>query len=183
MPRPVRYWTKPMQSSIILVRYCTEIMDAKLPMPASVSSMLMPSYVVMSVPTVHMLTLHAPVWDIYKKNQLASHVSTVRMSGRWKVGKCCETGWTDRPRWLSYYQTFATKLTPGKQVIVIDDRDTRDVLHKCNARDVQGVLDDCDARDVHDALDDYNARDMSLMTIMFMMFMSFLTMMSVMCSA
>jgi hypothetical protein len=40
MPEHVRYWTKPMQSSIILVRYWTKIMDVRMPVPAIVSSML-----------------------------------------------------------------------------------------------------------------------------------------------
>jgi hypothetical protein len=40
----VRYRTKPRQSGIFLVRYQTGIIDARMPMPALVSSMLMPSY-------------------------------------------------------------------------------------------------------------------------------------------
>jgi hypothetical protein len=38
------YLTKLTQSGIFLVRYRTEIRDAGMPMPALVSSMLMPSY-------------------------------------------------------------------------------------------------------------------------------------------
>jgi hypothetical protein len=45
MPGQVRYRTKPRQSSIILVRYRTVIIDAGMPMPALVSWMPMPSYV------------------------------------------------------------------------------------------------------------------------------------------
>jgi hypothetical protein len=44
MPEQIRYRTKPMQSGIFLVRYRNKIMDAGIPMPALVSSMLMPSY-------------------------------------------------------------------------------------------------------------------------------------------
>jgi hypothetical protein len=44
MPKPVRYRTKLMQSSIFLVRYQTKIRDAGMPMPALVSLMPMPSY-------------------------------------------------------------------------------------------------------------------------------------------
>jgi hypothetical protein len=36
MPGQVRYWTKPRQSGIFLVRYRTEIIDAEMPMPALV---------------------------------------------------------------------------------------------------------------------------------------------------
>jgi hypothetical protein len=42
---PVRYRLKLMKSDIILVQYRTEIMNARMPMPALVCSMLMPSYV------------------------------------------------------------------------------------------------------------------------------------------
>ncbi len=44
MPEQARYWTKVTQSGIFLVRYRTKIRDAGMPMPALVSSMLMPSY-------------------------------------------------------------------------------------------------------------------------------------------
>jgi hypothetical protein len=44
MPGMVQYQTKLRQSGIFLVRYRTEIIDAGMPMPALVSSMLMPSY-------------------------------------------------------------------------------------------------------------------------------------------
>ncbi len=44
MPKPVRYRTKLTQSGIFLVRYQTKIRDARMPMPALVSSMPMPSY-------------------------------------------------------------------------------------------------------------------------------------------
>jgi hypothetical protein len=44
MPEQVRYRTKFTQSGIVLVRYRTKIGDAGMPMPALVSSMLMPSY-------------------------------------------------------------------------------------------------------------------------------------------
>jgi hypothetical protein len=44
MPGMVRYRTKPRQSSIFLVRYRTEIIDAGMPMTALVSSMPMPNY-------------------------------------------------------------------------------------------------------------------------------------------
>jgi hypothetical protein len=44
MLKPVQYRTKLTQSSIFLVRYRTKIRDARMPMPALVSSMLMPSY-------------------------------------------------------------------------------------------------------------------------------------------
>ncbi len=43
-PGIVRYWTKPRQSGIFLVRYRTEIIDGGMPMPALVFSMPMPSY-------------------------------------------------------------------------------------------------------------------------------------------
>jgi hypothetical protein len=44
MPEQVLYRTKLTQSGIFLVRYRTKIRDARKPMPALVSSMLMPSY-------------------------------------------------------------------------------------------------------------------------------------------
>jgi hypothetical protein len=44
MPGQVRYRTKPRQSSIFLVWYRTEIIDAGKPMPALASWMPMPSY-------------------------------------------------------------------------------------------------------------------------------------------
>jgi hypothetical protein len=44
MPEQVRYRTKVTQSSMFLVRYRTEIWDARMLMPALVSSMPMPSY-------------------------------------------------------------------------------------------------------------------------------------------
>jgi hypothetical protein len=44
MPGVVRYWTKPRQSGIFLVRYWTGIIDVGMAMPALVSSMRMPSY-------------------------------------------------------------------------------------------------------------------------------------------
>ncbi len=44
MPEQVRYRTKLTQSGIFLVQYRTKIRDAGMPMPALVSSMLMPSY-------------------------------------------------------------------------------------------------------------------------------------------
>ncbi len=44
MPKPVRYRTKLMQSGIFLARYRTKIRDARMPMPALVSWMQMPSY-------------------------------------------------------------------------------------------------------------------------------------------
>ncbi len=44
MPKSVRYRTKLTQSGIFLVRYRTKIRDARMPMPALVSSMPMPSY-------------------------------------------------------------------------------------------------------------------------------------------
>jgi hypothetical protein len=46
MPEPVLYRTKPTQSISFLVRYRTEIMDAGMPMPVLVSSMLIPSYAI-----------------------------------------------------------------------------------------------------------------------------------------
>jgi hypothetical protein len=45
VPEPVQYRTKLMQSGIFLFQYRTEIMDAGIPMPALVSSMPMPSFV------------------------------------------------------------------------------------------------------------------------------------------
>jgi hypothetical protein len=44
MPELVRYRTKPTQSSIFLVRYRTDFVDAGMPMPALVFLMPMPSY-------------------------------------------------------------------------------------------------------------------------------------------
>ncbi len=44
MPGQVRYQTKWTQSGIFLVRYRTKILDARMPMPALVSWMPMPSY-------------------------------------------------------------------------------------------------------------------------------------------
>ncbi len=44
MPKPVLYRTKLTQSGIFLVRYRTKIRDARMPMPALVSSMPMPTY-------------------------------------------------------------------------------------------------------------------------------------------
>jgi hypothetical protein len=44
MPEQVRYQTKLTQSGIFWVRYRTKSQDAGMPMPALVSSMLMPSY-------------------------------------------------------------------------------------------------------------------------------------------
>jgi hypothetical protein len=44
MPGMVRYWTKPRQSGIFLVRDRTEIIDDGMPMPVLVFSMPMPSY-------------------------------------------------------------------------------------------------------------------------------------------
>ncbi len=44
MPEQVRYRTKLTQSGIFIVRYRTKVRDAGMPMPASVSSMPMPSY-------------------------------------------------------------------------------------------------------------------------------------------
>ncbi len=44
MPKPVQYRTKLTQSGIFLVRYWTKIRDARIPMPALVSSMSMPGY-------------------------------------------------------------------------------------------------------------------------------------------
>ncbi len=45
MPDQVRYRTKLTQFGIFLVQYRTIIWDAGMPMPALVSSMLMPSFV------------------------------------------------------------------------------------------------------------------------------------------
>jgi hypothetical protein len=44
MPELVRYRTKPTQSSIFLVWYRTELVDAGMPMPALFFLMPMPSY-------------------------------------------------------------------------------------------------------------------------------------------
>ncbi len=44
MPEYVLYWTNPMQYGILLVGYRTEIIDARMPMPALDSSMPMLSY-------------------------------------------------------------------------------------------------------------------------------------------
>jgi hypothetical protein len=46
MPGLVRYQIKPMQSQsgIFLIQYWTVIMDARMPIPALISSMPMPSY-------------------------------------------------------------------------------------------------------------------------------------------
>ncbi len=46
MPGQVWYPTKPRQSGIFLVWYWTEIIDARMPMPALVSWMPMPSYAI-----------------------------------------------------------------------------------------------------------------------------------------
>jgi hypothetical protein len=46
MPEQVLYRTKLIQTSIFLVRYQNKIMNARMLMPALVSSMPMPSYVV-----------------------------------------------------------------------------------------------------------------------------------------
>jgi hypothetical protein len=46
MPGMVRNQTKPRQSGNFLVWYRTEIIDARMPMPALVSSMPMPSYAI-----------------------------------------------------------------------------------------------------------------------------------------
>jgi hypothetical protein len=43
IPELLRYWTKPTQSGIFLVRHWYELVDAKMPMPALVFLMLMPS--------------------------------------------------------------------------------------------------------------------------------------------
>jgi hypothetical protein len=44
MPEQVRYRTKPTQSGIVWVWYRTKILDARMPMPASVCSIPIPSY-------------------------------------------------------------------------------------------------------------------------------------------
>jgi hypothetical protein len=46
MAELVRYWTKKIQFGMFLVQYGTKVWDAGMPMPALVSSMLMPSYAI-----------------------------------------------------------------------------------------------------------------------------------------
>jgi hypothetical protein len=54
IPKLVRYQTKLTQSSIFSVRCQTEIIDARVPMPALVSSMPMPSHAVRIVEQIEM---------------------------------------------------------------------------------------------------------------------------------
>ncbi len=59
MPEYVWYRTKLTQSGIVLVRYRTKIWDARMPMPALVSSMPMPSCDMRCTPAVEVEVMYS----------------------------------------------------------------------------------------------------------------------------
>jgi hypothetical protein len=65
MPEHVQYRTKLTQSGIFLVRYRTKIRDDGLPMPALVSSMLMPSYAAEFEFKINFLNIASYVFEVF----------------------------------------------------------------------------------------------------------------------
>jgi hypothetical protein len=101
IPKQVWYRTKLTQSGIMLVRYQTKIRDARMPMPVSVSSMLMPIYAFWQVTdfSINWQTFSVKSWTFLQKFDF-SVVYVGYSAQRYTFSRCGQSNWA---QWKSVW--------------------------------------------------------------------------------